>query len=179
MSASDHEILTRINALDDDFGFWAWTPKVLDEAAIRACEAALGIPFPADYLAFVRAHGCAAVQAKPEVWARPEAYAVGPLWAHEYGFEIYGIADGVPPPLDVRERHAALAKRGITDLLPLAGLMGRSALLACDRDGQLVWLERDGREPLAGTFTEAIAARIDQLAADKPKAKAAGAALWS
>lgn len=172
-------IFDAIEALDDDFGYWIWTTKVMEPTALGEALGSLALPVPADYVAFVRAHGCAAVQAKDTVWARPQAYAVGPLWAHAYGFEIYGIATDTPPPLDVRLRRAKLASAGITDLVPVAGLMGRGDLLCVDARGALCWLNRGEREPVAGTFTSVIEGLVQQLAVDKERAKAAGAQLWS
>lgn len=173
------DIKTLIDGLDDDFGYWIWTTNVVDEETVAECEAEIGIPFPADYKAFVLAHGCTAVLAKPEVWPRPVAYAVGPQWAFDYGFEIYGIADEIPEPLDVAERRETLVEEGIEDLLPVAGYMARSHVLACDARGQFYWVRHGEREPVAGTFSSIIGELFTQLASDKDRAKAAGSSLWS
>jgi hypothetical protein len=173
------DIKALIDDLDNDFGYWIWTTQVVDEQTLSEREAALGIELPADYRAFVGAHGCAAVQAKPEVWPRPTAYAIGPQWAFDYGFEIFGLAKDVPPSLDLVARRAQLVQAGFHDLLPVARRMGRSGILACDAQGRFCWITRSSRDAVEGTFTSLIGELIDQLASDKERAKAAGASLWS
>ncbi|MFN7133346.1 MAG: hypothetical protein ACK4N5_14805, partial [Myxococcales bacterium] len=111
-------------------------------------------------------------------WKRPQPFAIGPKWAHEYGLEVYGLAFQVPPPLDVRERLKALRAQGVEDLVPVAGILGSRTQLAFDARGNYFWVEDGARAPARGSFLEIVTDRLKLLVEDKEKARAAGDALW-
>lgn len=170
------DIAVDFEALDDDFGFWIWDKNIVGPEALDKLEQDIGFKVNADYRAFMLAHGCAALVAKEEVWARAKAYQIGPRWAHEHGIEIFGIAKDVPPPLDLRA-HAK--KHAGSGLLPVAGIVGGRVLLAQDAKGSWFWLEGASRSPAEPAFHANITAMLETLKEDKEKAKAAGAKLWS
>ncbi len=137
MQAPIHPVAVAIEALPAGWESWIWTARTIGEPAVRMVEDLLGVPFPADYRAFVIDHGCAAV-----------ASADG-----AEGIEIYGLSRACPTPMDVRVRHEHVTATGHAHLVPVLGPLRGAPTLAFDRDGSFHRLTSDGWVPVAGTFT--------------------------
>ena len=138
------KVLTLIEALDDDFAFFSSQNKPPRAAAVDALEKRLGTPLAPAHRALIEKLGAGAVVAKETAWPRPEAYSIAPLWKHQWGFEVFGIAANAP--LDAVKQTKARAPQGFVAAL---GMEARSATTrrASSRDERRGPLRDQGEEP--------------------------------
>lgn len=165
-------ISAAIEDLDDDFNVFSARATPPDEATLAGLEAELGAPLPAAHRRLLASWGCLAIIAKDEVWPPPIAFEIRPAWQMHRGLELYGVAPA-GHPLSILTARAALHSHGAPPgVVPLMKQIGAFAYVCADGD-ELVWLTRDGREPVADYQAEALRL-IAQLVRDKDRIKLDG-----
>jgi hypothetical protein len=135
-------VLGLLDALDDDFSVFSAQAKPPKAAAVDALEKKLGKPLAPAHRALVEKLGACAVVADEKVWPRPQLYAIGPLWKHHWGIELFGIA--TKAPLDVVRQTKARAPKGFVAALGRSG----GSTVGYDAKGKLFEWTR-GEDPSA------------------------------
>src|SRR5206468_1176663 len=108
------------------------------------------------------------------------AFDVGPFWSFLYGLCVFGIADGIPDWLDIRERYKQFkAEAGCADLVPFLKLIGDPDRYCFDAAGSIVrWghEEPERRDREAATFSELLMREIRDLEGRKERKLRGGTA---
>lgn len=53
------------------------------------------------------------MEVREEIWPRAKQYDIGPFWSFCRGIIVYGIANGIPDFLDIREKTKELHDEGL------------------------------------------------------------------
>ena len=73
-----------------------------------------GINLPADFREFTMSPlGGLYMEVREEIWPRAKQYDIGPFWSFCRGIIVYGIANGIPDFLDIREKTKELHDEGL------------------------------------------------------------------
>ena len=152
--------MTKLRRLEDVINYFA-TPKVGDQRfSVITCEGAqpseddlaafeeeVGFALPADFRRFTLSSlGSLYMEAKEELWPRPEIGDVGPAWTSNYAIRVFGIAEGIPPWLDLRNRYQELRGEGVEGLVPFLQIEGDADLYCFDKTGAVVKWRHDELE---------------------------------
>jgi hypothetical protein len=108
------------------------------EPEVSGLEKRLNFQFPADYREFLKHFGGFLVQAKAEVWPRSEGNEPVAAWRMQYGLAVLGIADGIPPFLDIEKALSEPLIISPQRLIPVLRWMGSPELYAYDPQGRFV-----------------------------------------
>jgi HEAT repeat protein len=100
MTTIEH-VVAVLDGLNDDFTVLTSRGAAPDESAIAAVESALGTTLAPGHRELIRRLGYLAAFAKESAWPRPREWEVRPLWQHNFGIELFGVAPAVPERLDV------------------------------------------------------------------------------
>lgn len=84
------------------------------EHDIKNFEHQYGINLPADFREFTMSPlGGLYMEVREEIWPRAKQYDIGPFWSFCRGIIVYGIANGIPDFLDIREKTKELHDEGL------------------------------------------------------------------
>lgn len=84
------------------------------EHDIKKFEHQYGINLPADFREFTMSPlGGLYMEVREEIWPRAKQYDIGPFWSFCRGIIVYGIANGIPDFLDIREKTKELHDEGL------------------------------------------------------------------
>jgi len=149
------------------------------EADVAAFEADAGFRLPGEFREFTMSPlGGLYMEVREELWPRPKLYDVGPFWTFLYGMKVFGIAEGIPEWLDIREQYKEFTANGFADLVPFLQLAGNADKYCFDSAGRIIrWSheESENREQEPITFSELLMREIRELEARKDrKIRAAG-----
>ena len=137
------------------------------EADIATFEEEVGFRLPEDFRAFTMSPlGGLYMEAREELWPRPKEGDVGPFWSFLYGLKVFGIAQGIPDWLDLREQYRAFRDEGEDGLVPFLQREGDADRLCFDRAGRIVMWHHDdptGNRVLEQTFPEVLLHEIGGL----------------
>ena len=87
------------------------------EQDIKDFENQYGINLPADFREFTMSPlGGLYMEVREEIWPQAKQYDIGPFWSFCRGIIVYGIANGIPDFLDIREKTKELHDEGFTVL---------------------------------------------------------------
>jgi hypothetical protein len=165
-------------ALDDVFGYFrrydkgsfevvACQGSEPSEADVAAFEADAGFRLPAEFRVFTMSPlGGLYMEVREELWPRAKPYDVGPFWSFLYGLKVFGIAEGIPEWLDIRQQFKELKADGSGDLVPFLQLVGDADKYCFDSRGRIIlWSheEPENREQEAMTFSELLMREIHEL----------------
>ena len=123
---------------------------------------------PDDFREFMMSQlGGLYMEVREEVWPRAKQFDIGPFWSFCRGIIVYGIANGIPEFLDIREKTKELHEDGFTDYIPFLSIMGNGDEIFCfDKDNNIVLLDyfMTGEvTPIEGTFADCLMKQIEEL----------------
>jgi hypothetical protein len=149
------------------------------EADIAVFEEDVGFRLPDEFREFTMSPlGGLYMEVREELWPRPKLYNVGPLWSFLYAITVFGIAEGIPEWLDIREQYKEFKAEGSADLVPFLQLVGDADKYCFDSAGRIIrWSheESESREEDPVTFSELLLREIHELEERKDrKNRAAG-----
>jgi hypothetical protein len=165
-------------ALDDIFNFFRQYDKRFfevvacqgnepSEGDVASFEAEVGFRMPSEFREFTMSPlGGLYMEVREEFWPRPKLYEVGPFWSFLYGLKVFGIAEGIPQWLDIREEYKEFKADGFPDLIPFLQLVGDADRYCFDFSGRIVrWTheEPENRELEPMTFSNLLMREIWQL----------------
>lgn len=95
------------------------------ESDVAAFEAIIGRTLPSEFREFTMSPlGGLYMEVKEELWPPAKPFEVGPFWSFLRGIKVFGIADGMPDWLDIREQYRQLAEAGYPSLVPFLQVAG-------------------------------------------------------
>lgn len=137
------------------------------EADIAAFEADVGFQMPDEFREFTMSPlGGLYMEVREELWPRGKLYDVGPFWSFLYGLKVFGIAEGIPEWLDIREQYEKFKAEGFPELVPFLQLVGDADKYCFDSLGRIIrWSheEPENREQEPLTFSELFMREIHEL----------------
>jgi hypothetical protein len=142
------------------------------EEDVAAFERVVGFRLPEEFREFTKSPlGGLYMEVREELWPRPKEFDVGPFWSFLYGLKVFGIADGIPPWLDIRAQFESFRSGGASDLVPFLQIVGDANPWCFDRAGRIVWWQHDDGtgEVEALTFSELLMREIGALAERKDR----------
>ncbi len=106
------------------------------------------------------------MEAREELWPRPQLHEVGPFWSFLYGVQVYGIAANIPEWLDIRVETERFRSDDISDLVPFMKVVGDADRYCFDEAGRVVhWSHEEPVERRAeeGSFANLLIVEIREL----------------
>jgi hypothetical protein len=156
------DLFAFIDTLGDEYRLLTARSSAPNEAAIATTEAQLGFALPPDYRDFVARYGALYLEVIEEVWRRPQALEIRPLWQMCFALWVHGIAEH--PDLSLISQR----QPGFAPVLRIAGLGLRDAI-GYDNASQLVRSTESALVPAGGTLAGHLLAAARQLAADRER----------
>jgi hypothetical protein len=151
----------------ESFEVFACQGNEPSEADVASFEEAVGFRLPEEFREFTMSPlGGLYMAVREELWPRPEAYQVGPAWSFAYGLKVFGIADGIPDWLDIREQYRELSAEGYPELVPFLQIECDADRYCFDRAGRIVKWDHEQPaelEPMSSGFSELLLAEIREL----------------
>ena len=110
------------------------------EQDIKDFENQYGINLPADFREFTMSPlGGLYMEVREEKWSQAKQYDIGPFWSFCRGIIVYGIANGIPDFLDIREKTKELHDEGFTDFIPFLSIIGNGDEIFCfDKNNNII-----------------------------------------
>ena len=144
------------------------------EHDIKKFEHQYGINLPADFREFTMSPlGGLYMEVREEIWPRAKQYDIGPFWSFCRGIIVYGIANGIPDFLDIREKTKELHDEGFTGFIPFLSIIGNGDEIFCfDKDNNIVLLDcytTGEAAPVEGAFSDCLMKQIAELEERKNK----------
>lgn len=144
------------------------------EQDIKDFENQYGINLPADFREFTMSPlGGLYMEVREEIWPQAKQYDIGPFWSFCRGIIVYGIANGIPDFLDIREKTKELHDEGFTDFIPFLSIIGNGDEIFCfDKDNNIVLLDcytTGEAAPVEGAFSDCLMKQIAELEERKNK----------
>ena len=144
------------------------------EQDINDFENQYGINLPADFREFTMSPlGGLYMEVREEIWPQAKQYDIGPFWSFCRGIIVYGIANGIPDFLDIREKTKELHDEGFTDFIPFLSIIGNGDEIFCfDKNNNIVLLDyytKGEATPIEGTFSDCLMNQIAELEERKNK----------
>ena len=141
---------------------------------VKDFENQYGINLPADFREFTMSPlGGLYMEVQEKIWPRAKQYDIGPFWSFCRGIIVYGIANGIPDFLDIREKTKKLHDEGFTDFIPFLSIIGNGDEIFCfDKDNNIVLLDyytTGEATPIEGTFSDCLMNQIAELEERKNK----------
>lgn len=138
------------------------------EQDIKKFENQYGTNLPADFREFTMSPlGGLYMEVQEEIWPRAKQYDIGPFWSFCRGIIVYGIANGIPDFLDIREKTKELHEEGFTEVIPFLSIIGNGDEIFCfDKDNNIVLLDyytAGEAAPIEGTFSDCLMNQIAEL----------------
>jgi len=129
---------------------------------------------PADFREFTMSPlGGLYMEVREEIWPRAKQYDIGPFWSFCRGIIVYGIANGIPDFLDIREKTKELHDEGFTGFIPFLSIIGNGDEIFCfDKDNNIVLLDcytTGEAAPVEGAFSDCLMKQIAELEERKNK----------
>ena len=113
------------------------------------------------------------MEVREEIWPRAKQYDIGPFWSFCRGIIVYGIANGIPDFLDIREKTKELNDEGFTGFIPFLSIIGNGDEIFCfDKDNNIVLLDcytPGEAAPVEGAFSDCLMKQIAELEERKNK----------
>ena len=113
------------------------------------------------------------MEVREEIWPRAKQYDIGPFWSFCRGIIVYGIANGIPDFLDIREKTKELHDEGFTGFIPFLSIIGNGDEIFCfDKDNNIVLLDcytTGEAAPVEGAFSDCLMKQIAELEERKNK----------
>lgn len=101
------------------------------------------------------------MEVREEIWPRAKQYDIGPFWSFCRGIIVYGIANGIPDFLDIREKTKELHDEGLTVVRNYKSCgWGRGR---CDRKGHAVFLRPREDSAIMGSASTGISTSSTKL----------------
>lgn len=133
---------------------------------IRELEQSCGITLPDDFIQFQLNYGAVYLEAKEEVWPRPEVYDVGPAWTMWYGFIVFGLGKDVPDWLDIRNVRIEFRENNpeLSKLLPIFKRLTDPTYYCLTESGELVEVIHSSEvEAVDMSFDEFVIGQTEEL----------------
>lgn len=132
------------------------------EHDIKKFEHQYGINLPADFREFTMSPlGGLYMEVREEIWPRAKQYDIGPFWSFCRGIIVYGIANGIPDFLDIREKTKELHDEGLIVVRNYKSCgWGRER---CDRKGHAVFLRPRVDSAIMGSASTGISTSSTKL----------------
>ena len=167
-------VLTRLEALDDDFMVFSAASTPPSATDLDALETELGVPLRADHRAIIGALGSGAIVVNESVWPRPVELEVRPSWQFCFGVEIFGIAPETAPAVDAVRQSSARKPVGVAPFVAAARRIGERGCVGYGANGELVSCEPGGStEPApASNLYDVLLGWLRTLEDDKERIKA-------
>ena len=148
------------------------------EADVAAFEGVIGFRLPDEFREFTMSGlGGMYMAVREQLWPRTKAFDVGPFWSFLYGIKVFGIAEGIPDWLDIRQQHQRSERDGFGDLVPFLQRVGDADRFCFDKAGRIVrWSheEPDAREQEPLTFSGLLMREVSELERRKDRKLALG-----
>lgn len=134
-------------------------------------EKDIGFNLPDEFREFVvHPLGGLYMEVKEEIWPRPKAFDVAPLWTFAYGFRVYSLSSAAPDWLSIRLAVRELRDADVPELVPFLKLMSLTERYCFTPDQKIVLWVRDGDpQPVTETFSELVMKEINALIERKDK----------
>jgi hypothetical protein len=137
------------------------------DADVAAFETDVGFRLPGEFRDFTMSGlGGLYMEVREELWPRAKAYDVGPFWSFLYAIKVFGIAEGIPDWLDIREQYKQFQAEGFPDLVPFLQLVGDADKYCFDSAGQIIrWSHEDPerRDGVDLSFSDLLMREIREL----------------
>jgi hypothetical protein len=109
------------------------------EADVEAFEDQAGFRLPDAFREFtMSALGGLYMEVREHLWPRAKPLDVGPFWSFLYGLKVFGIAEGIPDWLDIREQYREMRDAGHADLAPFLQVEGDADRYCFDRHWHVI-----------------------------------------
>ncbi len=158
--------------LDGDFRVFPMAEDGCRKIAMEEIGQQFGVKFPKEYLA----HVCGKfpgiyVEAKEEVWPRPQPYDVGPFWSFLYGIHTYTASDLSEEWMRLDAVGKQFQESTGKIALPILQVLGDADVYCTDQEGRLVrYLHEENRlEVVDRNFWEIFETEIQELVERKNK----------
>jgi len=143
------------------------------EADVGAFEGEVGFRLPDEFRQFTMSPlGGLYMEVREELWPRPKPYEVGPFWSFLYGLKVFGIAEGIPDWLDIREQYKEFKAAGFADLVPFLQVVCDADMYCFDSAGRIIrWSHEEPNERRGDsvTFSELLMREIHELETRKDR----------
>ncbi|HSO32367.1 MAG TPA: SMI1/KNR4 family protein, partial [Labilithrix sp.] len=94
----------KIAALPADvFQVFTSSKSPATEKELAALEKKVAVRFPEPLRELLLRYGALVIEVKADVWPRPQALDVAPAWQFQYGVQVLGVGETVPPDLRIEE----------------------------------------------------------------------------
>lgn len=137
------------------------------ESDVGAFEEEIGRRLPSDFREFTMSPlGGLYMEVNEELWPPAKPFDVGPFWSFLRGIKVFGIAEGIPDWLDIREQYRELADAGYPSLVPFLQIAGdANCYCYTPSDTIVLWdhEEPDELEPVNETFPSLLLREIHEL----------------
>jgi hypothetical protein len=149
------------------FNVFACSGNEPNESDVAAFESIIGHMLPSDFREFTMSPlGGLYMEVKEELWPPAKQFDVGPFWSFLRGIKVFGIADGMPEWLDIREQYRQLAEFGFPTLVPFLQIAGDANLYCFTPTNEIVLWDHevpDEPEHVKETFASLLIREIREL----------------
>jgi hypothetical protein len=109
------------------------------EADVRAFEAVCGFALPQAFREYTMSpFGGTYIGVDDQVWPPPKPLDVGPFWTFLNAVKVFGIAEGIPEWLDLREQYQNFKAAGFGHLVPFLQVQGDADCYCFNARGQII-----------------------------------------
>ena len=137
------------------------------ETDVAAFESVIGRRLPSDFREFTMSPlGGLYMEVNETLWPPAKPFDVGPFWSFLRGIKVFGIADGIPDWLDIREQYRQLSDAGNSSLVPFMQIAGDANYYCFSAtDNVVLWDHEvpDDPEPINESFPSILLREIAEL----------------
>ena len=164
---SIEDVLSYFRSYDThSFGVTACQGSEPGEGDVAKFEDTIGFRLPDDFRTFAMSPlGGLYMVVREELWPRAKAYDVGPFWSFLYGLKVFGIAEGIPPWLDIRVQFEQMKSKDASGLVPCLQIVGDAGRWCFDANGRVLRWTRAGAAPevCGETFGDLLMQQVRDL----------------
>lgn len=152
---------------DIDYVFLGQRQVEPTEADIASVESQIGFRLPEDFREFsMDSLGGSYLAVREELWPRPKANHVAPLWTFFYGLTVYSFCKEAPDWMLLTRAWDAISKKGHSNLVPFLRIIGNADRYCFNRNQQIVIWRHDTperSEVISESFYEVLLREIEAL----------------
>ena len=160
--------------IDDDFSIWYYGDKELTPDIANSLLQPLQTRFCDEFIDFLCSplNGMK-IEAREQVWPRPEIYADGPKWSFQYGLSVCGIGDRVPAWMHLIEATEQFRNGTGLFAVPFMSILGDQDEYCFVESGEIVKYDKDTGTLLAvnNSFNSILEKELKELQERKERIK--------